>query len=50
MLFIPLSFFFVFVFEASFLCIALTLLELVLKTRLASNSEIHLPLPPTCWD
>jgi hypothetical protein len=25
-------------------------LELTLQTRLASNSEIHLPLPPECWD
>jgi hypothetical protein len=37
-------------FETGFLCIALAVLELNLKTRLASNSEIHLPLPPECWD
>ena len=46
-------FFFVFVFfffETGFLCIALAVLELTLLTRLASNSEIRLPLPPKCWD
>ena len=32
------------------LYIALAILELTLKTRLASNSEIHLPLPPKFWD
>jgi hypothetical protein len=32
------------VFETGFLCIALAILE----TRLAFNSEIHLPLG--CWD
>jgi hypothetical protein len=37
-------------FETGFLCIALVVLELTLKTKLASNSEIHLPLPPKCWD
>jgi hypothetical protein len=37
-------------FETGFLCIALAVLELTLKTRLASNSEIRLPLPPECWD
>jgi hypothetical protein len=37
-------------FEAGFLCEALAVLELTLKTRLASNSEIPLPLPPKCWD
>ena len=31
-----------------FLCIALSVLELTLQTRLASNSEIHLLLPPEC--
>ena len=36
--------------ETGFLCIALAILELTLKTRLASNSEIHLPLPPKFWD
>jgi hypothetical protein len=34
---------FCFVFETGFLCIVLAVLEL---TRLASNSEICLPLPP----
>ena len=34
-------------FETGFLCVALVVLEL---TRLASNSEIRLPLPPKCWD
>ncbi|GAB1291013.1 RNA/RNP complex-1-interacting phosphatase [Apodemus speciosus] len=33
-----------------FLCVALAVLELTLKLRLASNSEICLPLPPKCWD
>ena len=28
----------------------LAVLELTLYTRLASNSEICLPLPPKCWD
>jgi hypothetical protein len=42
-----LTFFF---FEIVFLCIALAVLELTLWTRLASNSEMHLPLPPKCWD
>jgi hypothetical protein len=36
--------------ETGFLCVALAVLELTLQTRLASNSEIHLPLPPKCWD
>jgi hypothetical protein len=35
-------------FETGFLCIVLAVLELTLWTRLASNSEIHLPLPPKC--
>jgi hypothetical protein len=39
-----------FFFETGFLCAALAVLELTLQTRLASNSEIHLPLPPKCWD
>ena len=38
---------FLFFFETGFLCVALIVLEL---TRLASNSEIRLPLPPKCWD
>ena len=37
---------FVLFFETGFLCIALAVLELILQTRLASNSEICLPLPP----
>jgi hypothetical protein len=43
-------FFFFWFFETGFLCIALAVLELTLQTRLASNSEIRLPLPPKCWD
>ena len=39
-----------FLFETGFLCVALAVLELTLQTRLASNSEIHLPLPPKCRD
>jgi hypothetical protein len=35
-------------FETGFLYIALAVLELTLKTRLASNTEIRLPLPPQC--
>jgi hypothetical protein len=35
----------VFWFETGFLCVALAFLELTLQTRLASNSEIYLPLP-----
>jgi hypothetical protein len=38
------------VFETGFLCVALAVLELTLLTRLASNSEIRLPLHPKCWD
>ena len=37
-------------FKTEFLCIALTVLELTLYIRLASNSEICLLLPPKCWD
>jgi hypothetical protein len=37
-------------FETGFFCIVLAVLELTLKTRLALNSEIRLPLPPKCWD
>jgi hypothetical protein len=29
---------------------ALAIMELSLYIRLALNSEIHLPLPPKCWD
>lgn len=32
-------------FESGFFCVPLTVLELVLKTGLASNSEIQLSLP-----
>jgi hypothetical protein len=35
-------------FETGFLCVAVSILELTLKTRLASNSENHLPLSPKC--
>jgi hypothetical protein len=38
---------FVCFFETGFLCVALAVLELIL--RLASNSEICLSLPPKCW-
>jgi hypothetical protein len=48
-LFIDLLIYFWF-FEIGFLCTALDVLELTLYTRLASNSEICLPLPPECWD
>lgn len=34
-------------FESRFLCIALAVLVLCLQSRLASNREILLPLPPT---
>jgi hypothetical protein len=37
-------------FETGFLCVALAVLVFTLKTRLASNSEIRLPLLPKCWD
>jgi hypothetical protein len=39
-------FFFFWFFETGFLCAVLAVLELTLYTRLVSNSEIHLPLPP----
>jgi hypothetical protein len=42
--------FFFWFFKTGFLCIALAVLELTLWTRLASNLEIHLPLPLECWD
>ena len=35
-------------FETRVLCAAMPVLELTLYTRLASKSEIHLPLPPEC--
>jgi hypothetical protein len=37
-------------YETGFLCVALVVLELTLSTRLASNSEIRLSLPPERWD
>ena len=37
-------------FMTGFLCIALAVLELTLYTRLGSNSEISLLLPPKSWD
>lgn len=36
--------------ETGFLGVVLTVLELALYTRLVSNLEILLPLPPECWD
>jgi hypothetical protein len=38
-------FFFFLILETGFLCVAVAVLELTLKSRLASNSEICLPLP-----
>jgi hypothetical protein len=46
---LPLSLSF-FLFETGFLCIALAVLELTLYAKLASNTEIRLPLPPKCRD
>jgi len=34
--------------KTRFLCVAMAVLELTLKTRLALKSEICLPLPPKC--
>jgi hypothetical protein len=34
------------VFDTGFLFISLSVQELTLYTKMASNSEIHLPLPP----
>lgn len=42
-------FFFIF-FETGSLYISLAVRELTLYTRLASHSEISLPLPPYSWD
>ena len=39
----------VWLFKTGFLCVALDDLELTLWTRLASNSEIYLPLSPRHW-
>ena len=36
--------------QTGFLCVALAVLELTLQNRLASNSEVHLPMPPECRD
>ena len=36
-------------FKTRFLCVAVAVLELTLLDQ-ASNSEIHLPLPPKCWN
>jgi hypothetical protein len=40
--------FFVLFLETVFLYESLAVLELALQSRQASNSEIHLPLPPKC--
>ena len=42
--------FFLFFPETGYLSKSLAILELTLYTRLTSNSEISLPLPPDCWD
>ena len=42
--------FVLFCFSRQGFSIALADLKLILQTRLASNSEICLPLPPKCWD
>lgn len=42
---VPLLFDFVVLF-----CVVLAVLELTPYTKLASNSEIHVLLPPKCWD
>lgn len=34
--------------ETECLCVALKILELDIETRLASNSQLHLPLPLEC--
>jgi hypothetical protein len=48
---LPLFWFFVFlIFKAGFLCVALAVLGLTLKIRVASNSEICLSLPPEFWN
>jgi hypothetical protein len=41
---------FVSCFETAFLCVDLAVLELALQTKLASDSQINLPLPPEYWD
>ena len=45
--FVLFCFVFVLFFESGFLCVALAVLELTLKTRLASNSDIHLLCLPS---
>jgi hypothetical protein len=51
MFYLVMGFYLLFCFVLTgFLCIALAVLELTLQTRLASNSEICLPLPPKYWD
>ena len=47
---ILLVWFVVWLFETEFLSVALTVLELTLWTRLASDLETYLPLPLECWD
>ena len=38
-------------FETRFLCVALAVLELALVDQASLKlTEIHLPLPPKCWD
>ena len=37
-------------FETGILYVVLDVLELTLQTRVASNTENRLSLPPTCWD
>jgi hypothetical protein len=39
----------IFFFEVGFLYVALAILGLALQTRLTSDSEICLPLPPEYW-
>lgn len=37
-------------FETGCHCVALAVLKLTMYTRLASNSDTHLPLPHKYWD
>jgi hypothetical protein len=39
-----------FVFQDRVLCVALAVLELSLDQASLELKEIHLPLPPKCWD
>lgn len=41
--------FWFFFLRRGFLCLALAFLELTLDTKLSSNSELCLPLPPEYW-